>query len=283
MRGWLLAVGVCIAGSAVWLAPADAGQGRMLDFRDERPQCDLSHRVLTIDGGFWEVTIAREGERIVLSYARGEVACHGASVTSVDRIRIDGAEFHLDLRSGPLAPGATLESDGSSEIEVEADVGFGGFFYIQMGRASNHVSLGRVGDRLGINFNTDEPSPDVDFEAASTEPAFGPEPLISLGGSPDVLDASGTAGFSEPFDARYGGLEARGGPGEDTLIGGPSDDSLLGGGGADQIVGGKGQDFIDVANGGPDRVDCGASKDYLYWDRSDHQSSCEWRAYGRGR
>jgi hypothetical protein len=166
---------------------------------------------------------------------------------------------------------------------VEADVGFGGFFYVQMGSAPNQVSVGRVGDRLGINFNADEASPDIDLEAASSEPAFAPEPRISLGGKADVLDASGTAGFTEPFDAKFAGMQVKGGPGADTLVGGPATDSLLGGGGADRIFGGKDHDYIEVAHGGPDEVDCGGSKDYLRWDRSDRQSSCEWREYGRGR
>jgi hypothetical protein len=85
MRNWFTALGACVAASVWWLAPANT-LAQPLDFRDGRPRCDHNNRVLTIDGGFWEVTIGREDERLVLSYARGEVACRGASVTTVDRI-----------------------------------------------------------------------------------------------------------------------------------------------------------------------------------------------------
>jgi hypothetical protein len=275
MRGWRdVGVAAVVGFAALSLVFASSAATRGLN---SPPRCRVVQGIMTVDPGYWEITIRREGDRIVPSYARGDVECDHATVNSVDLLRILGPEFHLDLRQGALAPGATPESDGSSEIEVEADVGLGGFFFIQLGDESDHVTLGRVGHELGINLNADESVADVDMRIASTERKWAPEPRISLGDGDDLLDATGREGFAGPLDAEHDLFEFHGGSGRDRILGGPSKDILYGGGGADLLSGGSDTDYVQAARGGSDRIDCGPGGDYLSLDPTDGQRNCEHR------
>src|SRR3954447_16096998 len=91
---------------------------------------DAATAMLTVVSANTRTVVKRRGSEIVVSQSgTGPRACSGAvpTVTAVDLIRIqatDGALVTLDLRGGPLAPGATSEADGSSEIEIDADLEF---------------------------------------------------------------------------------------------------------------------------------------------------------------
>ena len=55
--------------------------------------------------------------------------CGGATTTNTDSIVVTGSPgqdvFVVDMRSGPFAPGATPDPDGSPEIELRLDLGGG--------------------------------------------------------------------------------------------------------------------------------------------------------------
>ncbi len=66
-------------------------------------------------------TISRDGDAIAVN----GVLCQTATVTNTDVIEVavpdvpESDTVVVDLSGGPLAPGATDEGDGSSEIEIE--------------------------------------------------------------------------------------------------------------------------------------------------------------------
>ncbi|MCD6022740.1 MAG: Hemolysin-type calcium-binding region, partial [Actinomycetia bacterium] len=131
-----------------------------------------------------------------------------------------------DLSGGPFAPGGTDEGDGSSEIEIE----------IQLGGAAigTHDEVHIVGtagadmfraDGLAANLNAGEATPDDD---------------LSVSGDGE-LELLGDEGDDEIVFAGYGGENAeipkiaRGGPGADRLLGDLNSSLLDGGSGRDVV------------------------------------------------
>jgi hypothetical protein len=198
------------------------------------------------------------------------VNCTGPNptVSNVDSIIVRGSgpsTFSLDLRRGPLEPGRTDESDGSSEIElrVGAEVDFEG---IDLSSADDHVTLGSVADRTGANLNAGESSADVDVLVPKRR-----APAIEAGGGADVLSSVGERGFNEP----PGFAAFAGGAGNDKLLGGAGRDSLWGGPGDDLISGGPGNDYVFFPEG-RDEVDCGTGRDTIVTEAGQY-SGCEER------
>src|SRR5262245_9926247 len=85
-------------------------------------------KTLTVKAKNDLITIRRVGDEIMVrQFLADPTYCvgappSGATVTNTDLVRLiqTGETFtDLELRGGPLAPGATPESDGASEIEVE--------------------------------------------------------------------------------------------------------------------------------------------------------------------
>lgn len=225
--------------------------------------CVFEAGTLTVELGapVAPVTVARDGESVVVLVAGEELGCEGApTIHTTDRIHVvnlapAGATVILDLSGGPFEPGASPEP-GDPEIELEVDLGgFGtGELAIVGGEDAEHIALGAA----GIELNASEPVRDVDLVAVGVE-----RHVLRLGGGDDELDAGGASSGS-PFPLRLivqgdggndllvGGSGADrldGGPGSDAIEGGPGDDELLGGGGPDELSGGAGDDLLDGGTG----------------------------------
>jgi hypothetical protein len=251
------------------------------------------------------VIVARAGDAITVtaisSFGLGPqvaVPCSGASptVTNTDQITINEAavvEFgsaSISLAGGPLAPGATPEPDGDSEIEVTMNM-FGalGFGEIRGSNGPDLITFGRLASGASAaNLNPlAEESPDADVEFLSAE-------AIGANGKKgrDEIRARGAAGLAGPL--RRVAFSAIGGPGRDLLVGARAFNGLDGGPGRDRLLGSAGKDFAitgegrDVAvmgdgsdfaislKGGRDRVDCGGGEtDLAFADRKDRHPGCD--------
>ena len=210
--------------------------------------CDLG-------GGVVTATIA-PGARATLEVRSGQIrfgapaaACGTATTSNTDRIVVEGATdtretLVIDLRGGRLAPGATLDGSGSSEIEVQVrlrDV----VDAIQVIGPNSGAFL--VAGSRGISLNADG---DVDVSVV-------PDPImVSLvgGRGRDRLNAGGRYGAGSSLagsaELRGGGSAdvLRGGKGRDRMLGGPGRDLLVGGASADFFSGGVGNDVLRAAD-----------------------------------
>ena len=186
------------------------------------------------------------------------------TVDAVDSVAIElgkhsrSANLDLDLRYGLLAPGATDEGDGGSEIELEGRLG-DGYAEVQMTRGADSVLARRAGNGRGqgpttLNLNAAEASTDADLEVGHQSPV-----LVHGGGGEDVLTS---AGGPDDLDAGAG-VALEGGEGDDTLIGGDGSDSLIDGPGDDRIDAGPGSDGVISVGHGHDHVDCGPGFDLV--------------------
>jgi hypothetical protein len=227
--------------------------------------------------------VNRSGDAIVIGDFRSPVSCAGGSPTIVNTDRVvlrhTGAisSTDINLTGGPFAPGATLEPDGSSEIEFEfADDGL-----VQVnGTAAADVLTWGVGEGLNLNFDQNGDR-DVDVSHDPFSDGF----IVANGAAgPDLINAqtdyTGLGVFSEGGRGNdvliappEGGI-LDGGPGRDTIRGGGLD-LITGGRGRDQILAGKGFDEIGAADGTKDRVSCGGGFDVVKADRADKLRRCE--------
>jgi len=201
--------------------------------------------------------ISRAGTEVVLEDNRHRIACRGGTPTvrNIDRIAIRGANgVTVDVRSGPLGPGATRE-DGVSEIEVRAPTVRRGWL-----RGSNK------GTRLFARGGSEE-----DFAVDMNRPRGSRfEPDLFLG-APDLMFISDGRGddlievsrvlLREPGS---GGLALLNGPGDDRLIAGDGAEQVTDGGGDDVIRTGGEDDFVAMKTG-TDRVFLGPGGDNLYY------------------
>jgi hypothetical protein len=236
-----------------------------------------------------EVQITRRGRRVrILNASERRVDCSGrrATVTNIDRIvaiyRDEEFSFgpSINLGGGSLAPGATDEGDGSSEIEIDivgpAETGL----HVIGTNEVDEIELGSLdADTTGINLNPGtEAAPDVDV----TMPIgrwFGAE----LYDGNDRLDASGgmtlpgAPAENELFIRSMGGGadELIAGAAESNLVGGTGRDRLVGGSGLDRIGAGPGDDVVLVRGGGRDAVQCGSGDDSVDADSEDVVRLCE--------
>ena len=246
-------------------------------------------------GGIATATIA-PGEQATLEVNGGQiffgepaVACGGATTSNTDEIVVEGATdtnetLVIDLRGGPLGPGATAEGTGDSEIETTVSLHDATDVVRVLG--SDSGAFLAVGSN-GILLNYDD---DVDVTVTPT-----PIMIALTGGlGADRLIAVGGFGAGGPFG---GVAELRGGDSDDVIRGGPANDKLWGGAGVDLLRGGRGRDRLsggqgaDYSWGGPGkdvllavdqtsdhRVDGDAGRDTAYFDRAkDHPVQCEIR------
>lgn len=212
------------------------------------------------------------------------VVCTGGTptTTNVDTIRITKA---ADVRAASVrlvqaaterfAPGATAEPDGSSEIEIEVDVGSkGGAFILLVGAHRDRVDFGGSAGSPAANLNADEALPDADVVVA------GGFLGIRAGGGDDILRSRGVL---PGFDGSYPGYRQHGPPlfgegGDDLLIGSALRDSIVGLAGHDRIRAGEGSDHIYAADDDRDSVHCGrGDNDKAELDPQDDRRSCEGR------
>ena len=189
----------------------------------------------TFDDTSGTVTLA-VGDGLVATISRQDAAvtidgipCGSATVTNTDLIEVTTPAVSVeivtvDLSGGLLAPGATDESDGSSEIELDIQLGgaaIGTFDEVHLLGTPSGDTMSA--DGFSANLNADEPAPDEDV-------------IVSGDGELELLGAEGDdtlvlAGFGGE------GLEipktARGGLGADRLVGDLNGSLLDGGSGRD--------------------------------------------------
>ena len=294
-RTLLLALPAALVCAALWPAASQAFVG-----------CEHSAGTLRVfmnqDGD--GVTVTRGGDAInVISGGRFDdfpeilLVCSGGDPTvhNTDRIVIDEAAVAgftivaFDLSGGQFAPGATPEPDGTSEIELQANM-FGFLSFTGVGGTSGDdvIHMGRTASgATGVNFNAGaEAAPDVDLEVTQ------PELLtVGTGAGNDVFLGRGAPGFAGPL-GRGVAMFAAGGRGRDRIVagastfiaGGRGNDTLLGSrfadfaageGGRDLIKTGRGDDTALTARDGRDRVNCGAGEDTAIADATDREAKCE--------
>ena len=301
--GWALAVApAAVLGLLAAGAVPDA---------DARTQCSYGagppgELAVTATGNS-EAVIRRRGEEIDVREFLGRQRNCGAVATvfgtdSINvRIRgLAGAELRLD--GGPFGPGATPETEGVPEIEVE----FRGAFAVALVTGTpgaDELHWGAGGAHPGLNLNPlSAGDRDVDvtvkglgsFLVASG--ARGNDTIVpspGWAGSGDVAYSDGGPGNDLLIAPTKRGGILEGGPGADQLIsgragdllqGGPGSDKITGQGGMDMITGGRGSDLLS-GGPGPDRINtrdesrdtvrCGAGRDRVNADRKDRLRACE--------
>lgn len=180
------------------------------------------------------------------------------TVDNTDRLRIakgraaESIDLTLDLAYGFLEPGVVDEGDGSSEIEIRANLG-GGLATVRFTREQDHVTAVRSTRGIEINFNSLETLPDADLVL---DP--GAVPLLLGGGSDDVLSAE-----AESSSASNEAFLWFGGQGADAITGSSTTDFIVGGPGADVVEAGPGNDFVDALGRASDTIDCGPGQDIV--------------------
>jgi hypothetical protein len=262
--------------------------------------------------------IARRGQEIVV----GELlerpsGCQGDVPTVLNTetisVSVRGDAFvDVLLGGGPFAPGATPETEGASEIEIESQ-GSDPFAHVRGTTRGDEFHWGPGPGRFnpGLNLNPgDAGDRDVDvtvrgeFASLIADGAAGNDTIVPGPGAPfpnEGVFSKGGRGDDRLIAPRNSSGILDGGPGDNLLIGGRQGDVLLGGdgndrlrgaGGADLVIAGRGRDVIfggpgrDRINSGPparfpprdpkrDTVRCGAGRDRVKADRSDRLRGCE--------
>jgi RTX calcium-binding nonapeptide repeat (4 copies) len=251
--------------------------------------------------------IKRKGSEIVVGeYLEPPTHCSGGvpTVLNTDTIRVlarGGADVDLRLGAGPFAPGASPESGGAPEIEIEFSGGFALGTVVGTRRA-DEFQWGPGGAHAGLNLNPgDAGDQDVDVTArglaflsahgGAGNDMIGPGPAAALvrgehfshGGPGDdrliaPRDTDGTLEGGPGSDMLTGGGVPdflRGGAGDDSVAGGGGDDLINGGQGRDLLSGGRGRDSIESRDRLRDRVSCGPGRDRVHADRRDRLRACE--------
>lgn len=195
------------------------------------------------------------------------------TVHNTDTIRVvmdtdEDTDFEISLAGGPLAPGATPEADGTSEIEVSVEglaagvsVGFIG------GPGADSFRFGTRNGLQGVNLNAqDEPdSPDVDATLALgpaldprlTNPDW-PDLSAKTGGGDDSVTSAGGPEFDSQFP---GAFFANGGEGNDSLVATTSRFTFMKGAGGDDLLQGVGLRNVVFGGGGADTIITGEHGD----------------------
>ena len=268
--------------------------------------------VLTVTvTGASEAVITRRGQEIAVGeYGDAPEACAGGTptVSNTDTVHVlfsgdNGPVAEVQLANGPLAPGATAEGVGASEIEMLVS-GAGSGFSVIGTPGDDEFRWGPAGADPGLNVNrADAVDQDVDVmvlggttaallyaEGGAGDDRITGDPIARDGyvyayGGPgnDVLTAPrgnvgailyGGAG-NDVITGSASGDVLRGDAGHDRVAGGAGADSITGGTGRDRITGGGGRDFIKVRDSARDTVSCGAGRDQVNTDRRDRVRGCE--------
>ena len=190
--------------------------------------CVFDNEVATVTVGEGAgATIGRSGDAVTVD----GVPCGAATVANTELIDVAVADVPepelvvVDLSDGPLAPGATDEGDGSSEIEIEITGTQGSFDTLRVVGSTGPEAL--AAKFFSVNLNADEVVYDDDV---TTD---GPNSLELRGGEgADFLALQG-------FGLNVFTATVLGGPGDDRLTGDLMDD--------DEIDGGPGHDVADYS------------------------------------
>jgi hypothetical protein len=220
-----------------------------------------------VDGGFGIGMIKRKGLEITASeFLDGPNPCSGGTPTVLNTDTISvllGPDASADLRleGGPFAPGATPETEGASEIEVQFSGAVSLADVVGTPRGDEY-HWGPGGAHAGLNLNP-RSSGDRDVD-------------VTIRGEVAFLVAEGAGGndtiIGEPGALVQDGVFAEGGRGNDVLKaprstygildGGPGNDAIAGSRFADELEGGAGNDRV-AGGGGPDHITGGPGKDRL--------------------
>lgn len=209
------------------------------------PTCayDPVTRSATVTVGNGEsATIVRAGAAIALD----GVPCGTATVTTTDTIVVTATgipvQVSVDLSGGPFEPGATAESDASSEIEFTLDLAAGTpVLRIAGSTGSDHLVVGTG----GINLNADEANGDADV-LITGNPAI----VLFGGDGDDDLSVGGGNGTG----AAGPGATVLGEAGADLLLGAAGGSAFDGGAGIDELDYGAATELV-LADLGAGRVD----------------------------
>jgi hypothetical protein len=235
----------------------------------------------TIERRIDEITVldeSAEGDSLIESDRGSPQSCGPPpTVTNIDSIRVrlgkqsEVADLFVNLQYGALAPGFTDEGDGSSEIELDARLGYG-FVVVTMTRGSDSAAVRRPAGEVGptsVNFNAGEGVLDHDM-------TVGGKTLLGLlaGGGNDTLTSSGIGRAQNPFS--LSSVVLAGGQGADSLSGGNGAELFFNGSGADVVEAGGGDDMIIATGRAPDHIDCGPGDDRVLVARPGNRlSRCE--------
>jgi RTX calcium-binding nonapeptide repeat (4 copies) len=185
-----------------------------------------------------------------------DLQCGAATTTNTNTIQFNDAsaggstELTVDLRNGPLGPGATLEGFTTSEIEILASFGDGGGDKIVV-KGPQRVTAGAIAGGQGLNVTPLELAPDADIVGTGVDRIDYHSPF----GVDSEFHGNGGVGFTGPLTAPvllYGTIAAdtlEGGAGDDLINGGNGDNTLLGGDGDDQLWPNYGTDVVDGQDG----------------------------------
>jgi hypothetical protein len=273
-----------------------------------------SKRLIVRSSGDDLAQMVRDGNRIVVQkFLEPPVACRGgvATVFNTDTVsvRLKGLFASIDVRldGGPLAPGATPEAKGASEIEVEVE-GSEAMAEVIGTPGPDEFRWAPGGIWAGLNVNPGHRHDnDVDVTARGldafivAEGGRGRDRIVpanrlqrlpggafSEGGSGnDVLVASRSGDI---IDGGTGKDLIRGGPsfdwvgggaGKDRISGAGGSDAINPGGGQDVVLAGSGRDFVNSRDSHRDTVKCGGGRDRAKTDPFDRLSSCDQVRAGR--
>jgi hypothetical protein len=224
------------------------------------------------------------------------IPCSGGTPTvdNTDHVSVlqspgaDLGSVAIDQSAGPLGPGATTESDGTSEIEFSVNLpGRLSEVFIGGTDAPETFTIGmEPSGSAGVNMNADVSSdPDVDVVGSRYV-------VVHAEGGNDLVTAQGGAGFVGPLRGAFAIADAGAGrdlllagpdgsgflgeEGRDGLVGSPRHDFLDGGSGKDKILARGGDDSIDALDRKKDRVVCGSGRrDHATVDTRDRIKGCE--------
>jgi Ca2+-binding RTX toxin-like protein len=242
--------------------------------------CSYSNadRLLTVTAADSFARIARFQEAIRIDDGHSPISCLGGppTVFNTDRVQISHSGRRadiVDLTGGPFAPGAILEPEGTSEIEVEYVEPT--FVNIRGTGAADRLSLG---PRSAVNLNGDDDG-DVSgpFTTLLIEGRAGDDlvsPQGDYSGTTALRVLLGGAGRDRVVAPPDGGI-LHGGNGRDLIIGGPAAENITGGRGNDVVRGGNGRDIIRAIDGTKDRISCGGGFDRVKADGVDRLNGCE--------
>jgi Ca2+-binding RTX toxin-like protein len=168
--------------------------------------------------------------------------CGAATTTNTDSITLVGTSGFdhavVDESGGWFVPGATIEADTTSEIEIAVNLGDTTDELTVVGAERNdNVSVGQSG--VALNADGDN---DVTWSTRLAKVT-----VHGMGGR-NVIAALGGSGAGSAF------------AGEVILHAGPNGDTLRGSVRGDTLFGGAGNDILD-GRGGEDRIDGGAGND----------------------